>query len=639
MISFAGVPCESCSATRSTGIDPDFMSVVLSHENMTQLLRLNPSVRITSLLFGDTAGDKTVNRNEDRLENEEPSALSQLKADSEDIRFGSLVIDGASWSVNGRVEIGPLFLREGGITPLDPTYTATIQGSLGRGPGHVRADLADIRYFWRLRGNLWGSYNLRHPSSGSYYTATLDPLPAARKPYSVWRLLSLILDALPGSPFLITADPAVELRLKEAVQDNVRWEGEAPVEVLGDFIRRYALELHLSLDGQTITFTEALETNANAAWNSWAGDVLGRQGSIAVGGVSIPPDRCDFSPRKGPRYPPTLVRVMGDSIIRETVLPLRPVGVHKTTRRVVPLADAAKSWGVTVAQLGQWLLLDSAAQETAFDGFASGRAQDIRGWAFRSYQLHPQDWSLLPVLDRVVVLPEDRRGVSPDDPLDKETERRPEALADTYEIMLLLPKHTAKYEQVKAGYEAELAAECKPLLTEIAGLRNQVDDISKTEPKSSQDIKDKEAERMKLRRKMWLKIRELQAAQKRLKDKWLPLLAKEVTPGGSQTTAGTTRFAGDVSGVAEQLLSALDEQTRKQAQLIVVNSMLETSDFSLNAERGIVTFDEPVGVLFALNQPSVGAIAGEHPVDLTPLVPQQAPPEFHRTPKTGPRNP
>lgn len=380
---FQGISCHKARAERTPGLESDSYSVEAPAASLARLTWKTPGAGLLAAAQADGAGGSG-----------EPSGEElPVTVGGELSCRGDLVMrDG----VGEPVAFSSLYVREDGIEAVD-------SGDNDDGPALARIHLVDIRYFWGLRGELWGRYNVLLPD-GSWDRSTLlgadaDPggsftsLRDPGRPRDLLAILRLVADKLPGRPTIGKAPASVAGK----TPTGLVWEGISPKRELERLLTLYGLTLNLTRRNE-IVLTDATEERPQDAPSGVA-----RQ----VGGANLPEGAWRRVRRQAFRYRPESVRIVGPRVVREARVELEHVGYARDTetgivneRKVVPAAEAARSYGLTIAEIANIALLPQQLQKlwAATRGMRKNETAEIARWAFKMHRLPAAGRKLLPIL-------------------------------------------------------------------------------------------------------------------------------------------------------------------------------------------------------------------------------------------------
>lgn len=557
-LSFAGLRLVNAEARRTPGVDPDFASVTMARATFEQI-----NVQTDAALFGSPL-DMSADTGPREQEESPPPSVFDIRGDLR-VR-GDLIIE----RDGKRVTLASMFVRDEGVEQIHDDR---------EGVDMVRVSLADIRYFWRVRGELWGEHNLLG------FDGRFQKHSVSNGPVPLWDLLEDALLALPGR-LPLRAPAAIEERLRKVTVNGVRWHGLQPVEVLSDLLRAHSLVLHLPLDSLSAVLADEKAAPSSVSLdNTKARTLVGAAGET----VTVAPGTYALRARSSPTFRPSAVRALFGRVVREATSELVPVGVNATNGRIEPLEDAARSWGLTLADLGRWVMLSPQEQETAFGGKLASAVKEVSSWAFRLFQLPEREWNRLP-LEPVRVsglrLQQREQVADPRAPSERGNfAGSPTLDAETFQMMLVFPDVPAEtidalredMEVARAEYEAQ--DETLQADYELAVLKGLWDRVSRVERQRAALLDNF-------------------LAQDRARIRTLVSSVDDANvPGASPAGRPGQRVSAQE---AQAVLASLDERLRRKARIVVENAFVRDVAFTFYPDRGLVRTDTPTGFVVPL---------------------------------------
>lgn len=371
---WAGIPCISFRYTNQPGFEPGYAEVVVSSSHVLRLARQQTRV-IKGASFDVTSAS-----------GEYISGYLEIE-----------VIDGP-W--RDYIHIGPLVVA--------PNGAEVIKNDIEAGQDTpMRLVLMDARGFWHDRGTAIRAFNVEENASGVLDVDTLVKSYDKTYPWTLGRIIETVVPLLPGEPVFMQGNDKWVPELSDVKPRNVIFDGDNLASMLQDLLDRYGLELHFNcVWGSPGKRPVVFVTYKDPARLSKA-DRLPESLTIDnTNDIPSPPlfnhpvisaNTYRVSRRVYPNNTPDLMIVVGDEITYEMRVPnLIPVGVHKDTKRIVSLEDAAKSYGATMEELGRFVLMTPKDAEVAFE-WAAAYGDEIRKWAFKWFSLPDWAWRLLPM--------------------------------------------------------------------------------------------------------------------------------------------------------------------------------------------------------------------------------------------------
>ncbi len=258
----------------------------------------------------------------------------------------------------------------------------------------VRVSITDIRYLWSRRGVVFDWVNVLPQAAtlpARRTITTLADLPAdvwiegsltnGAEPYTLRQVLEeIIIPRLPGQPPL----RRLPLDLETAVPINHVWDGVPTKRALADLLEEFNLVLALNPDSSI------------SLWRPEEGPAQLQNGD------PIPPNVVSHNlPLIAYHYKPAVVLVLGPARILGTRIDnLEAVG--ETFGTVVPLEDALRGIGLTMAQAMRFALATPQERSTLFD-VTPEAVKEFDRWAFKWYRLPGGELAHLdhlPMVDR-----------------------------------------------------------------------------------------------------------------------------------------------------------------------------------------------------------------------------------------------
>ena len=386
---YQGIPCLAWRAARTPGFESDSYEVEMATAGLAGL-KFSPHAQdglySAAQGTGPTSSGKAAPGNEGGV----PAIGDKL------LTRGDLILkDGAR-----EIPLRAIYVRDDGVEVVDT-------GDNEDGPGVVRLNLVDIRYFWGRRGEIWGRYNIPIPGKdGEYEASSLDggtaEAPGATTtsrsngvPLTVKRALILLAARLPGRPPVASVPGSVA----EKIPTSLIWEGHNPRDEMERLCALYGLTLGLTFDNRLV-FSDSTEKRP----------AKGKAGAVrAIGDATLAEGAWRRTRRYAYRHRPEAVRVVGPRVVREVrVDGWSPVGHPRNeetgradTTRFVSWTEAAESYGLTLFDLSSVVLCpeDVRIRFLRSKGLDAVAHEEVMLWAFRMFQIPERQRGFLPILE------------------------------------------------------------------------------------------------------------------------------------------------------------------------------------------------------------------------------------------------